>query len=65
MDAKPNFRNNFFDIIHDKDLVIETEILKVKLEKIDKENAFLRGEVKYIAALLNARIPTSFHIFKT
>ena len=46
MDRKLNFDNNLSDIICDKDLVAENEISKVKLEEADKENTFLRGEVK-------------------
>ena len=45
MDPKPNFNNDLTDIC-DKDLIAENEILKVKLEEADKENTFLRGEVK-------------------
>ena len=33
MDRKPNFNNDLSDIICDKDLVVENEILKVKLKK--------------------------------
>ena len=36
MDRKLNFDNNLSDIISDKDLVVENEILKVKLEEADK-----------------------------
>ena len=43
MDPKPNFNNDLTDIICDKDLIVENEILKVKLEEADKENTFLRG----------------------
>ena len=46
MDPKLNFSNDLSDIICDKDLVVENEILKAKLEEADKENTFLRGEVK-------------------
>ena len=46
MDRKLNFDNNLCDIICDKDLVVENEILKIKLEEADKENTLLRGEVK-------------------
>ena len=46
MDPKLNFSNDLSDIIYDKDLVVENEILKAKLEEADKENTFLRGEVK-------------------
>ena len=45
MDRKLNFDNNLSDIICDKDLVAENQILKVKLEEAGKENTFLRGEV--------------------
>ena len=64
MDRKLNFDNNLSDIISDKDLVVENEILKVKLGETDKENTFLRGEVKDLTVLLNAKIQTSFHNFK-
>ena len=47
MDRKLNFDNNLSDIISDKDLVVQNEILKVKLEEADNENALLRGEVKH------------------
>ena len=46
MDRKLNFDNNLSDIIFDKDLVVENEILKIKLEETAKENTLLRGEVK-------------------
>ena len=52
MDPKSNF-NDLSDIICDKDLVIENEILKVKLEEAHKENTFLRGEVQDLTILLN------------
>ena len=52
MDLKPNFNNDLTDIICDKDLVVENEILKVKLEEADKENTFLRGEVKDLASFI-------------
>ena len=65
MDPKPNFNNDLSDIIYDKDLVVESEILKVKLEEADKENTFLRGEVKDLTVLLNTKIQTSSHDFKT
>ena len=64
MDRKLNFDNNLSDIISDKDLVVENEILKVKLGETDKENTFLRGEVKDLTVLLNAKIQTSSHNFK-
>ena len=64
MDRKLNFDNNLSDIICDKDFVAENEILKVKLEEADKENTFLRGEVKDLTVLLNAEIQTSSHNFK-
>ena len=65
MDPKPNFNNDLFDIIYDKDLVVENEILKVKLEEADKVNTFLRDEVKDLRVLLNAKIQNSSHNFKT
>ena len=40
MDPKPNFNNDLTDIICDKDLIVENEILKLKLEEADKENIF-------------------------
>ena len=63
MDPKPNFNNDVTDVTCDKDLVVENEILKVKLEEVDKENTFLRGEVKDLTFLLNAKIQTSSHNF--
>ena len=65
MDPKPNFNNDLTDIMCDKDLIVENEILKGKLEEADKENTFLRGEVKDLTVLLNAKIQTSSHNFKT
>ena len=64
MDRKPNFNNVLSDIICDKDLVVDNEILKVKLEEADKENTFLKGKVKDLTVLANAKIQTSFHNFK-
>lgn len=46
MDPKPNLNGDLPDIICNKDLVVEDEISKVKLENADKENTFLGGEVK-------------------
>ena len=46
MHPKLNFDNNLSDIIRDKALVVENEILKVKLEEADKENTFLRVKLK-------------------
>ena len=63
MDPKPNFNNDLTDIC-DKDLIAENEILKVKLEETDKENTFLKGEVKDLTVLLNGKIQTSSHNFK-
>ena len=65
MDPKPNFNNDLTDIICDKNLVVENEILKVKLEEADEENTFIRSEVKDLTVLLNAKIQTSSHNFKT
>ena len=62
MDPKPNLNNDLTDIICDKDLIVENEILKVKLEEADKENAFLRDEVKDLTVLLNAKIQTSSQV---
>ena len=45
-DTKPNLNNDLSDTICDKGSVAENESLKVKLEEVDKENAFLPGEVK-------------------
>ena len=59
MDQKLNFNNDLSDIICDKDLVVENEILKLKLEEVDNENTFLRDEVKDLTVLLNAKIQTS------
>ena len=41
MDRKLNFNNYLSNITCDIDLVIENDILKVKLEEADKKNAFL------------------------
>ena len=65
MDPKPNLNNDLSDIICDKDLVVENEILKVKLEVADKENTCLMGEVKDLTVLVNAKIQTSSRNFKT
>ena len=62
MDPKPNFNNDLMDIICDKDLIVENEILKLKLEEADKENTFLRDEVKDLTVLLNAKIQTSSQV---
>ena len=43
MNLKPNFNNDISDIICDKYLVVENQILKVKLEEADKENTLLWG----------------------
>ena len=51
IESRPNLNNDLSDIIYGKDLVVENEILKVKLEEADKENAFLRGEVKDLTVL--------------
>ena len=64
MYQKPNFDNSLSGIICDKDLVVENETLKVKLEEADKENTFLRGEFKDLTVLLNAKIQSSPHNFK-
>ena len=65
MDLKPNLNNDLSDIICDKELVVENEILKLKLEKADKESIFLRGEVNNQTVLLNTKIQTSSYNFKT
>ena len=64
MDQKPNFNNDLSNIICDKDLVAENEILKVNFEEADKENTFLWGEVKDMTVLLHAKIQTYSHHFK-
>ena len=64
MDRKPNFNNDLSNIICDKDLVAENEILKVNFEEADKENTFLWGEVKDMTVLLHAKIQTYSHHFK-
>ena len=46
IDQKPNFNNDLSDIVYEEDLVVENEILKVKLEEADKENTFLRVKLK-------------------
>ena len=56
--------NDLSDIICDKDLVVKSKILKVKLEEVDKENAFLRREVEDFTVLLNAKTQKSSHNFK-
>ena len=65
MDPKPNFDIDLPDITCDKDLVVENEILKGKLEESDKKNTFLRDEVKDLTLLLSAQIQTPSHNFKT
>ena len=64
-DPKPNFYNDLSDIICNKDLVVENEILKIKLEEADKKNTFLRDEVKDLTILLIAKIQTSCQNLKT
>ena len=65
MNPKPNFNNDLSDVTCDKDLVVENQILKVKLEEADKENRFLRDEVKDLTVSLNAKIQNPAHNFKT
>ena len=65
MDPRPNLNNDLSDIICDKDLVVENEILKAKLEEADKENTFFKGKVKDLTVLLNAKMQNSSHNFKT
>ena len=48
MDPRPNLPNDLWDITCDKGLDVENEILKVEFEETDKENTFLRDEVKDI-----------------
>ena len=38
MDTKSNLNNNLSDIICNKDLVVENNILKMQLEEADKKN---------------------------
>ena len=45
MDPKPNLNDDLSDIICNKDLVVENKISKIKLEKVGKENTFLRSEL--------------------
>ena len=65
MGPKTNFNNDLSDIICDKDLVVENEILKLKLEEADQEYTFLRNEVEDLTVLLSVKIQTSSHNFKT
>ena len=65
MDPKPNLNNDLSDIICDKDYAFENKILKVKLEETEMEITFRRGEVQYLTYLLNAKIQTFSHNFKT
>lgn len=46
MDTTPNLTNDLSYSICEKKLVIENLKLKIKLEEVDKENRFLRVEVK-------------------
>ena len=46
MDTTTNLRNDFSYSICEKDLVIENESLKIKLERVSMEHRFLRVEVK-------------------
>ena len=47
MDTTPNLNNDLsYSICKKKKLVIENLKLKIKLEEVDKENRFLRVEVK-------------------
>ena len=48
-------------IIRDKDLVVQNEILKVKLKEAYKENTFLKVDVKNLTVLSNVKIQTSSH----
>ena len=41
MDTKPNLNNKLSDIICNKELVVENNILKMQLEKADKKTHFL------------------------
>ena len=59
-----SFNNDLSHIIYDQDLVVENEILKVKLEEAEKENTFLKSEVKDLIVLFNAKIQTYSHNFK-
>ena len=62
MNRKPKFNDDLSDTVCDKDLVVENETLKVKLEETDKENTLKK--LKDLTFLLNAKIQTSFHNFK-
>ena len=64
MDQRLSFDNDLSDIICDKDLVVENDILKVKIEEADKGNTFLRDKIKDLTVLLNAKFQTSSHNFK-
>ena len=62
MDPKPNLNNDLSDIICDKNLVVEKEIFKEKLE-----GKYITNLLHYYITnvLLNAKIQTSSHNFKT
>ena len=64
MGRKLNFDNDLSDITCDKDLVVENDILKIKLQEADKDNTFLSCEVKDFTVLLNDKIQTSSHNFE-
>ena len=65
MYPKPNLNNDLCDVTCDKDLVIENKILKVKSEDTNEGNKFLWGEAEDLYVLLNVKVQTSSHIFKT
>lgn len=56
MKSKRNLNNDLSNIIRDKDLVLENQILKVKLEESGEENTFPRDKVKDLTVLLNSKI---------
>ena len=62
MDPKPNLNNDLSDIICDKNLVVEKEIFKEKLE-----GKYITNLLHYYITnvLLNAKIQASSHNFKT
>ena len=64
MGRKLNFNNNLSDITCDKDLVVENDILKIKLQEAGKDNTFLSCEVKDFTVLLNDKIQMSSHNFE-
>ena len=43
MDTKPNLNNKLSDIIYNKELVVENNILKMQLERADKKNSLFNS----------------------